>query len=349
MSSAAAPAAPAGAAGWAPSSGQAVNTSALSPEATTSLVQKYYGETLTRTEDLATGACLCAAAPPPRVRALLARLPRPVVERFYGCGSPLPAGCEGLRVVDLGCGSGRDAYVAAALVGPSGSVLGVDFTPQQLAVANAHVAEWTAELGYAAPNLRFVEGRVEDLAAAGVPPASVDVAISNCVVNLSPDKGAVLRSVWDSLAQGGELHFADVYCDRRLPSALRSDPLLVGECLGGALYVEDFRRLAAEVGFVDARVLASAAVPLLDERVVAKVGAARFTSITFRLFKLPGRLETLCEDYGQARGWRRRKGAAGGVVVFWLCGSCSPRPLIPFPLLSGGRVQGHHPGLRGGV
>lgn len=163
-------------------------------------------------------------------------------------------------MLDLGSGSGRDAYVAAALVGSRGSVVGLDFSRQQLDVARAHVGAWTAELGYSQPNLRFVEGRLEDLAGAGVAPASVDLVLSNCVVNLSPDKRAVLQGVWDALAEGGEargaraargprqnnpvppllaslspsvprpsqFHFSDVYCDRRLPASARADPLLLG-------------------------------------------------------------------------------------------------------------------------
>ena len=74
----------------------------------------------------------------------------------------------------------------------------------------------------------------------------MDLIISNCVVNLSPDKRAVLREAFRVLADGGEMHFSDVYADRRLPAAARADPLLVGECLGGALYIEDFKRLCAE-------------------------------------------------------------------------------------------------------
>jgi SAM-dependent methyltransferase len=179
-----------------------------------------------------------------------------------------------------------------------GSVTGIDVTASQLAVARAHVDEWSAEIGWS--NLRFVEGPIEALSEAGLTDASFDLVISNCVVNLSPDKRAVLREAWRVLADGGEMHFSDVYCDRRLPSELRSDSLLVGECLGGALYVEDFKRLCAEIGFADPRVLTSAPITVEDEALACLLGEARFRSITYRLFKLPaGRLETLCEDYGQ--------------------------------------------------
>ncbi len=201
-------------------------------------------------------------------------------------------------------GSGRDCYLAAALVGEHGSVTGVDFTEPQLAVARAHAAEWATTLGYASPNMRFVSGRIEALGEAGIADGSVDLVISNCVVNLSADKRAVLREVWRVLADGGEFHFSDVYCDRRLPAAARADPLLVGECLGGALYVEDFKRLCVETGFADPRVASMAPIAVNDAAMSDVLGEARFFSITYRLFKLPGRLETLCEDYGQFAVYR---------------------------------------------
>ena len=266
--------------------------------ATTQSVQEYYGKTLSSSADLKTSACCSAVSPSPRVRAILADVPSEVLERFYGCGSPLPLGIQGLHVLDLGSGSGRDCYVASALVGPTGSVTGVDFTDEQLAVARAHTAAWAHHLGYS--NLRFVRGRMERLDEAGVGDACVDLVISNCVVNLSPDKRAVLAEVFRVLKHGGEFHFSDVYADRRLAQTAREDPVLVGECLGGALYEQDFLRLCHDVGFADPRVMTRAPVAITDEAIAKAVGGAAFTSITYRLFKLPpGRLETLCEDYGQ--------------------------------------------------
>jgi len=261
-------------------------------------VQQYYGKTLTSSRDLKTSACCSAVPPSARVRSILSALPDEVLARFYGCGSPLPLGIEGLTVLDLGSGSGRDCYVAAALVGASGSVVGVDMTEEQLAVARAHTQQWASHLGYS--NLRFVHGRMERLHEAGIADESIDLVLSNCVVNLSPDKRAVLGEVFRVLKYGGEFHFSDVYADRRLAQSAREDPVLVGECLGGALYEQDFLRLCRDIGFADPRVLSRAPVAITDEAVSAAVGGANFSSVTYRLFKLPaGRLETLCEDYGQ--------------------------------------------------
>jgi len=138
-------------------------------------------------------------------------------------------------VLDLGSGAGQDAYVLAQLVGEHGEVVGVDATPEQLAVAERRL-EWHRErFGYARSNVRFVSGDIERLGE--LPPqGGFDVIVSNCVINLVADKGAVFRAARALLREGGELHFADVYADRRLPAHLRDDPVLHGECLSGALY-----------------------------------------------------------------------------------------------------------------
>jgi SAM-dependent methyltransferase len=260
-------------------------------------VQRYYGQTLSSSADLKTGACCDPSSMSPRLRRLLAELHPEVLERFYGCGSPIPQALEGLSVLDLGCGSGRDAYLLSRLVGPSGRVIGVDMTPEQLAVANRH-RDWHAEhFGHSRSNVEFREGLIEDLAAAGIADASVDLVVSNCVLNLCADKSRAFAEVLRVLKPGGELYFSDVYADRRIPAALRGDPVLLGECLAGALYWEDFRRLMLQLGCPDLRVCARSPVPLLDAAVEARIGMVRFESITVRAFKLA--LEDRCEDYGQ--------------------------------------------------
>jgi arsenite methyltransferase len=263
-------------------------------------IQQYYGETLTSQRDLKTGACCSPEAMPPYLRAWLREIPREVTDRFYGCGSPIPASATGATVLDLGCGTGRDAFLASRLVGPAGRVIGIDMTPQQLAVAERSVAEHRRVTGL--DNVAFRLGSIEDLAAAGVASDSVDVVISNCVLNLASDKARVLAEVFRVLKPGGELFFSDVFADRRIPAALLEDPVLRGECLSGALYFEDFRRTLQALGCDDARVVARSAVPLLDEGIEALIGHVRFESITVRAFKLD--LEDRCEDYGQVATYR---------------------------------------------
>ncbi len=263
-------------------------------------IVRYYGDTLTSQDDLKTGACCSAEMMPEYLQTWLRQIPREVSERFYGCGSPIPAAVANASVLDLGCGTGRDAYLVSRLVGAQGRVVGIDMTPQQLAIARRNQAAHCDASGL--DNLDFRDGRIEDLAAAGIADASIDVVISNCVVNLSADKAAVLSEVFRVLKPGGELFFSDVFADRRIPAALLADPVLRGECLAGAFYIEDFRRLMAQAGCADYRIAARNPVPLLDAQIEARIGMVRFESITVRAFKLD--LEDRCEDYGQVATYR---------------------------------------------
>lgn len=265
-------------------------------------VEEYYGKVLQKTEDLRTSACTSCKAPPTHVKRVLKLVPAAVKERFYGCGNPIPEGIEGLHVLDLGSGSGRDCYAAALLAGPTGSVTGVDMTDEQLQVARQHVDEFRVANPDAAP-MRFLRGFIEDVVGAGVTRESVDLVISNCVVNLSPNKRAVLQGVYDVLKNGGEFYFSDVYADRRLPQNVRDHKVLFGECLSGALYEGDFLSLARRVGFVDPREVSRAPIAINDPELAAVVGNATFVSITYRLFKLP-HLDDRCEDYGQVAVYR---------------------------------------------
>jgi len=272
------------------------------PDSQRENAREYYGRTLQSTGDLKTGAC-CTSAVPAAHRKLLANIEDEVIERFYGCGSPLPEALEGCTVLDLGCGTGRDAYLAAQLVGPHGKVIGIDMTAEQLAVARRHADTHARRFGYDAPNTEFHEACIEDLASAGIADESVDVVISNCVINLSPEKHRVFSEILRVLKPGGELYFADVFVDRRLPASLAEDPVLHGECLGGAMYEEDFRRLLYRLGCPDYRIVEAREIPIDDPGIAGKTGRARFFSRTIRTFKLAS-VEDRCEDYGQAICYR---------------------------------------------
>jgi len=265
-------------------------------------VQHYYGKVLASTKDLQTSACCTAQAMPAHLRPLLADIHPEVQDRFYGCGSPIPSELEGRTVLDLGCGSGRDCFLLSRLVGERGRVIGVDMTAEQLAVARRHVPWHTARYGYALPNVDLRDGYIEDLESAGIASNSIDVVVSNCVINLSPDKGRVFSEILRVLKPGGELLFSDVFADRRLPIALQQDPVLLGECLGGALYDEDFRRLLLDRGCRDYRIVESTPLALGNAEIERAVGMVAFTSRTVRAFKLD--LEDRCEDYGQVAYYR---------------------------------------------
>jgi SAM-dependent methyltransferase len=258
-------------------------------------VRQYYGQVLQSSKDLKTSACCSIDAMPQYLKALLSGLHPEVLARFYGCGSPLPPALEAKTVLDLGCGSGRDCYLLAQLVGPSGRVIGVDMTPEQLEVAQRH-RDWHSErFGFA--NVEFLQGHIEDLLSLGIADNSIDVVVSNCVINLSPEKPRVLAEIFRVLKPGGELYFSDVFADRRVPLELRHDPVLLGECLGGAWYWEDFRRVMQDLGCPDVRKVQQNPISIDDPDVFAKIGMVRFDSVTVRAFKVP--LEDRCEDFGQ--------------------------------------------------
>lgn len=262
---------------------------------TPELVRAYYGQELQSSADLKTSACCDADAVPEWLKPLLARVHPAVSERYYGCGLVAPPLLEGCTVLDLGCGAGRDVYLLAQLVGPTGRVVGVDMTPEQLAVARAHQAHHAQLFGF--DNVTFLEGDIEALQSLGLPEASVDVVVSNCVLNLSMEKDRVLRGVQRLLKPGGEFFFSDVYCDRRLDDAVRKDPVLWGECLGGALYWQDFLRLARSAGFLDPRLVSDRRLRITEPTLLPLLEGARFFSATWRLFALEA-LEEACEDYG---------------------------------------------------
>src|SRR5262249_43945958 len=156
-------------------------------ETTIDAVKAYYGRVLAGTQDLKTSACCAAEILPPHLAAVEAQLHVEVKERFYGCGAPLPPALAGLTVLDLGCGSGRDTFILSKVVGEGGKVMGVDMTPEQLSVAEKPLDFHRRAFGYARSNVRLVSGYIEDLGGAGIESGSVDLVVSNCVVNLSPD------------------------------------------------------------------------------------------------------------------------------------------------------------------
>lgn len=261
------------------------------------IVKDYYGRQLQSSEDLKTSACCDISLVPDWLKPLLSRIHPEVTSRYYGCGLVCPPLLNDCRILDLGSGSGRDVYALAQLVGDTGHVVGVDMTEEQLEVAERHRAYHRDVFGY--DNVSFKHGYIERLEALGLEDHSFDVIVSNCVLNLSPDKNAVLREIHRLLKPGGEFYFSDVYADRRVPDSIRNDPVLYGECLGGALYWNDFIRLAHLNGFIDPRLVTDRPLEITDPAVAKRVGNLRFYSATYRLFMLDG-LETACEDYGQA-------------------------------------------------
>ena len=214
---------------------------------------------------------------------------------FHEFGAPLPPLLEGCAVVDLCCGSGRDTYLAAQLVGPAGKVVGVEPNAERLAIAQKYLDKEMKQFGYGQPNVELVHGVPEDLSF--LADGTADVVISNCTFNLSPDKAAYVAEVKRVLKPQGEWYFTDVFTDRRIPSELSDDIELVAERLGGALYINDFRRIAQSVGFLDPRYLVTRQTPLSDEERAQFPGIA-FATITARLVNTP-MVEDVCESFGE--------------------------------------------------
>lgn len=262
-------------------------------------VKDYYGNKLTKTEDLQTNACCTATAPPKHITEALTNVADEVQAKYYGCGLTIPNAIEGLRILDLGSGSGRDCYIAAQLVGEKGSVVGVDMTDAQLEVANKYLDYHRDKFGYKKSNVEFIKGNIEQLGELNLEEESFDLIISNCVINLAQDKLKVLSDAYKLLKPGGEMYFSDVYSDRRIPQELQKDQVLWGECLSGALYWNDFHNYAKKAGFMDPRAVESRRITIENKAVEETVGDIEFYSVTYRLFKIDD-LETACEDYGQS-------------------------------------------------
>lgn len=265
-------------------------------------VERYYGSELKSTRDLKTGACCTADSLPAHVKEVLPYIAEEIRERYYGCGSPVPPVLNGLKVLDIGCGTGRDCYVFSKLVGEEGSVHGIDMTASQIEVAMRYQNEQAARFGYKNSNVHFVHDYIENLGK-HFSEGSLDLIVSNCVVNLIEDKEMLMQQVYRILKYGGEFYFSDIYADRRLPERLRRNPVLYGECLGGALYWKDFERIARKAGFVDPRAVSKRVIDISHEEIKTLTENITFFSITYRLWKIKA-LEDACEDYGHVAIYR---------------------------------------------
>lgn len=233
-----------------------------------SLVRRFYGRAAETPQ-----AELCC--PTTFDAADIAHIPREVVERFYGCGSPVAAAqpAPGEVFVDLGSGAGIDVFIAAKKVGATGRAIGVDMTAEMLAVARANQPLVASALGYDA--VEFREGFLES---PPVETGSADVVTSNCVVNLSPDKGKVFGEIWRMLANGGQTVIADIVSDREIPPGLKTNPELWGECTVGALTEEGFLAELEKAGFWG--------LDILKKQYWKSIDGYPFFSVTVRGFKL---------------------------------------------------------------
>ncbi len=256
---------------------------------------------------------------------LLRQLPAEIVEKDYGCGDPSRYVRAGDRVLDLGSGSGKICYIAAQLVGETGTVVGVDMNDDMLALARKYQAEMATVLG--GDRVRFLKGWIHDLkldlaAVDGylaqrpvstaadlvplrqwqelqkakqplIPDSSVDLVISNCVLNLvaDADKAQLVREIWRVLKPGGRIAISDIVSDEPVPEALKDDAELWSGCIAGAFHEQEFLQAFAEAGFL------AVALDKWGEEPWQRVEGIEFRAVTVTAVK--GSLEP-CIDKGHA-------------------------------------------------
>ena len=229
---------------------------------------------------------LCCPIKTPEESEMVSHIPEDVLSISYGCGSPvLNAGITaGKTVVDLGSGGGIDCFIAAKLVGASGSVTGVDMTEEMLEKARAANADVSATLGY-----DVVDFRVGYLERLPIDDFSADVVISNCVINLSPDKNIVFKEIYRTLKDRGHFTISDVVAHGEVPNKMKEDRELWGECISGALKEEEFISMCKEAGFYGVHI--TSRVPYRD------VDGLKFSSIIIHGYKFKGSSECRYEGH----------------------------------------------------
>lgn len=204
-------------------------------------------------------------------------IPEPVLKVSYGCGTPvgLTTVQAGETVLDLGSGGGIDCFEASRRVGPTGRVIGIDMTDEMLDLARTHAPTVAANLGYAESNVDFRKGHVEALP---VEDDDVDLIVSNCVINLSPDKAKVFREMYRTLRSGGRFSISDIVADRAIPNYMLHDKEKWGDCLSGALPLHEYWNGLREAGFLGIH-----QVNLIPWRVIDGI---HFLSVTLTGYKL---------------------------------------------------------------
>lgn len=232
---------------------------------------------------------------PGQARDCLFNVSAEIKNMFHEFGSPMPPLMEGCTVVDLCCGSGRDTYLAAQLVGGQGKVIGVEPNEQRLAIAEKYLDAEIKQFGYETCNVELVCGVPEDLSF--IADDSVDIVISNCMFNLSPDKEAYVREVKRILKENGEWYFTDVFTGSRIPEDVAKNIENRASRLGGAMFIGDFRRLVQANGLTDPRYLMMNKTPLSDEE-CATYGEIDFATVTVRVLNSEW-TEDVCENYGE--------------------------------------------------
>jgi arsenite methyltransferase len=245
----------------------------MTDEAITQQVSERYARAL------ATGEQICCPTSYD-FEALQRFIPEEVLRASYGCGTPagLAAVRAGETVLDIGSGGGIDCFDAARRLGPTGRVIGIDMTDEMLALARRNAPIVAKTLGYPAPTVEFLKGRAESMP---VDDDTVDLVISNCVINLSPDKRKVFREMFRVIRPGGRFTISDIVADQSIPNYLLHDTEKWGNCLSGALPAWDYLGGLMEAGFLGVHQVAYTPWRVID--------GIQFFSLTLAGYKLPAR------------------------------------------------------------
>ena len=205
-------------------------------------------------------------------------IPEEVLKISYGCGTPagLKTVSHGETVLDIGSGGGIDCFEASRLVGPTGHVIGIDMTDTMLAIARKHAPIVAANLGYPASNVEFRKGMAD---AMPISDGTVDLIISNCVINLAPDKRKVFREMFRVAKPGGRFTISDIVADQPVPQYLANDAEKWGDCLSGALTLRDYIAGMRGSGFLGIHLIKTSPWQSID--------GIHFFSVTLTGYKLP--------------------------------------------------------------
>ena len=223
-------------------------------------VRKKYAAAITKAQSCCSDDCSCNPVTGNLYQTgELDGLPEDLVASSFGCGNPTALGTlhAGETVLDLGSGAGLDVLLSAKRVGPAGKAYGLDMTDEMLAAARAN----QARAGIA--NAEFIKGHIE---AIPLPDRTVDVIVSNCVINLSGDKDQVLVEAWRVLKPGGRLAISDIVLTRPLPPSVQQNLAAWSGCIAGALTEEDYRRKLTTASFTDLEVVTTRVYDFTDER-----------------------------------------------------------------------------------
>jgi len=207
-------------------------------------VREHYAERIKNSSSCCESDACCSPESSLYPVDLLTTVPSDVASTSYGCGDPITLASlkPGQTVLDLGSGAGLDCLLAAKQVGPEGHVIGVDMTPEMIERAKANAKKVNLN------NIEFRHGYLENLP---VESNTVDVVISNCVINLSPDKEKVFNEAFRVLAPGGKLAVSDIVTDGPLPEQIKQSLSAWAGCVAGAVEAEDYIGMMKSVGFRD--------------------------------------------------------------------------------------------------